>query len=447
VSFTSALPTPQIILKSAPAPPPPLPTDAAVGLDSLISLTASSASFDEAKGYEAFTAELPQLDSATAVDLLADAGPVVRNYLLRMTCKGMVILPEDQNHLVCAWRGELDSLSGFEERLRRVEPEMADELSERVGELKVIVDQMPLVKRGDYVSAEHFNLHARALRKLTEIEEWMASKLVYTYPEVVQLLDALRSLSWRVEERRAGDVVASADWNAVREALSIISLLDELIEERIIPTVYLFEPEDWPAAKDYVIDGSLIFIDEYNNTVPSSEVEALVRDRPVAFAVEVHVRAFFGDPAPALYPVFYTIINPPACAQGRNRVTDPCFKQFLGSEVPHAGEANVSLAYKASGAKNWTGDSCGWGYKKYEKGAIMEVPVGGLYQSTYWLGRFVDAISHCLLGLKRPVRVVYLKGYTSFIGIPPPCSSNYACWKALCEERGWKFVNLTRWQV
>jgi len=442
VSFTSTLPTPQIILKAAPPPP----TDIARGVDELVSLVVKAAPADSLRGEEALSqlsAVLPpQLDSASFEDPFAGAGPLAYGYLLRMVCKGMIILPEDQNNFVYAWRAKIDELSKMEERLRFFEPEKADVLSTHISELRAIVDRMPLVEKDDYVYAVHFNLHARALRKLIEVEEWMTSEIAHDDPEALRLLNEMKGFAQLVEERRAGDIVRSADWNAAKEALSVAPSLDKLIEEHISPVVYLFNMNDWGTAKKYVDDYALIFVNVDINTLSSSEVNDLVRDRPVAFVAEIDTQPYWKSPAPAFYPIFYTVLRPPACGHDVVNVTDPCFRQFLGGAVPALWDYNVGLSYKVSGTRHWTGDSCGWGYKKYEGGAIVEVPYHGVWKSADWLGRYVDAISNCLLGRRWPRRILYLGGYATDVPGWHEYPTADATWRALCERRGWKLIDL-----
>jgi len=438
VSFTSVLPTPQIVLKSGRAPP----IDVASGIEALTSLAVKVELADSLTGEEApprLSAELPpQLDSASFKDPFALAGPVAYGRLLRMTFRGMIILPEDQNDLVCVWRAKLSELSKIEERLRPIDPDRADALAAHISELRAVVDRMPLVKRGDYVHAEHFNLHARALRKLVEVDEWMTRELAEGDPEALRLVDELKALAQRAGERMAGDIVASADWNAVRSALS----LAEAIEKRALPTVYLFDVNDWGAARNYVTDGALIFVSVDINTLSSSEVEALIRDRPAAFVVMIDTQPYWMSPAPAFYPIFYTTLELVECGVDIGNVTDSCFERFLGSEVPALWDYCVDLSHKVSGVKNWTGDSCGWGYKKYERGSIVEVPHHGVWKSADWLGRYVDAISYCLLGRPWPRRILYLSSYTTDVPSWHEYPTVDATWRALCERRGWRLIDL-----
>jgi hypothetical protein len=245
MSFTSVLPTPQIILKAKPAPP----TDKAKGIDTLVSLTAYAAPRDAAKGVDALSALTasipPQLDTAKAIDLPALAGPGLHGYILRLVKKGDIILPDDQNNLVYAWKAKIDKLSEIEPKLRLFDPTLADTLAAYISELKSIVDTMPLVKEGDWVYSDHFNLHLRALKKLIEIEEWLTTEVQGSPSEMLQLLYAMKSYEWLLSERKAGDVVASADWNALKLALSVAHGMDERVLARPIPyTPSCLNPND-----------------------------------------------------------------------------------------------------------------------------------------------------------------------------------------------------------
>jgi hypothetical protein len=261
MSFTSVLPAPQILLKAVPPPP----TDTAKGIDALVSLTVYAAPKDAAKGVDALSALAasipPQLDTAKAVDLPALAGLSLYGYILRLVKKGDIILPDDQNNLVYAWRSVIDSLSKIESKLRQYNLPQADTLAIYIGELKSIVGSMPLVKEGDWVYSDHFNLHLRALRKLIEIEEWLNSEVCrWRSDTATQLLYAMESYGFLLSERRTGDVVASADWNNIKQALTAVPRLNEIAyayaspynQSGLAPEDPLWAPPDgWTVVLDF----------------------------------------------------------------------------------------------------------------------------------------------------------------------------------------------------
>jgi len=247
MSFTSVVPTPQIILKAKPAPP----TDTAKGVDSLVSLSAGFTAVDTLSHLETLTqlsASLPtQSDTARVTDLQALAGPGVYGYILRIVqgtdlargIKGDVILPDDQNNLVYAWQAILNDLSDIESKLRYINPSQADTLATYISELKSIVDSMPLVKEGDWVYSEHFNLHLSALRKLIEIEEWLTTEVQGSWSNMVQLLDAMKNYASQLSEKATGDIVASTDWNILKQALGLAPRLNELASQLYYKIVVL----------------------------------------------------------------------------------------------------------------------------------------------------------------------------------------------------------------
>jgi hypothetical protein len=208
--------------------------------------------------------------------------------------------------------------------------------------------------------------------------------------------------------------------------------------------VYLFNANDWTTAKQYLTDYSIVFCTYGINTLTSDEVAALVANRKVVFAIEVDTEPYHRYDAPAWYKVFYATLAPPACGYDVYYVTDPDFQRFFGVGTPSAWDYCVSLTYKVSGTKNWAGDSCGWGYKRYEQGAIIEVPCDGIWRDVDWLGRYVDAISSILLGVDAPRTILYLGHYISSAPWTHMCYPMDECWKALTQARGWILFDLRK---
>jgi hypothetical protein len=230
----------------------------------------------------------------------------------------------------------------------------------------------------------------------------------------------------RVTLASAGDVV--------RSSLSAVGIRKT--------TVYLFNSGDWDKAKQYVDDYSIIFCTYGISTLTPEEVRQLVATRKVVFVIQVDTEPFYPLDAPAWYNVFYTVLAPKFCDKDITNVTDPDFQSILGSQVSSYYDYNVSLSDKVPGTRNWTGDSCGWGYKRYEQGAIIEVPCDGSWSSYPILGRYVDAISRILLGVSSPARILYLGHYTSNYPYYHICYPADECWRALAQARGWSVLDL-----
>jgi hypothetical protein len=212
------------------------------------------------------------------------------------------------------------------------------------------------------------------------------------------------------------------------------------------PVIYLFNTNDWSTAKQYVTNDAIIFCTFGIDTLTSDEVATLVANKKVVFAIEVDTEPYRRLKAPAWYNVFYTTLTPVSGLFDYNVVEDPDFRQFFGSSVPAEFDFFTYLGDKVSEAKNWarwTGwPLVGWSYKRYEQGAIIEVPCDGIWNNVDWLGRYVDAISSILLGVSRPARILYLGTYVSDEPWWHACYPMDECWKALAQARGWSILDL-----
>jgi len=236
---------------------------------------------------------------------------------------------------------------------------------------------------------------------------------------------------------KTGDYVLARDVNALIDCLNMIPPAPTITN-----FIYLFNENDWNTAKNYVTDNSLIFIWVNISTLTSDEVQQLVNNNKVVFMVTIDVQPNYSTPVPAFYPVFYTQLEPTACDFDVRDVTDPNFQQFFGDTVPADWDFCVNLSQKVTGTKNWTGDSCGWGYKTYTKGAIMEIPYDGFWESPTWIANFVLAASNIFLGVSKPTRILYLAGYTT--GDPDwhDCYPLDSCWQQFASQYGYQIVDL-----
>jgi hypothetical protein len=231
----------------------------------------------------------------------------------------------------------------------------------------------------------------------------------------------------------SGDTVLASDINALIDCLNLV------------PTpyvIYLFKVNDWNTAKNYVIDNSLIFISVDISTLTSDEVQQLVNNNKVVFMATIDTQPYYPRSTPALYPVFYTKLKPTACGLDVKNVTNPDFQQFFGNIIPSDFDYSISLSQKVSGTKNYTGNSCGMGYKKYTSGAIMEIPYDGFWRSSTWLSKFVFAASNILLGISKPTRILYLSGYSSGDQWFHYCYPIDTCWQQFASQYGYKIVDL-----
>jgi len=234
---------------------------------------------------------------------------------------------------------------------------------------------------------------------------------------------------------RADDVNALADCIETLEGLPL-PLAD----------IYLFNTNDWFAARRALVDYTIVFCAFSIGTLTPDEVRTLVANKKVVFVIEVDTEPYHRFSAPAWYNVFYTVLTPKSCTVDMGTVADPEFQKFLGSQVPCLYDYNTTAEQKVLGVKNWVAgeaeSACGWSYKRYEQGAIIEVPCDGIWRDANWLGRYVDAISSILLGVAKPARILYLGHYVSDIPSWHACYPMDECWKALARARGWSILDL-----
>jgi hypothetical protein len=207
--------------------------DSAAGVDELLTLyTGIYIVFDRARRtvetVTSLEALLPATDAASALEAVVQYGLTAFGYLLRLVKKGDIILPDDQNTLVYAWRKLLEALDRVRANIAEGKPDAVPMVDAYISEIKALVDKMPIVKEGDPVYSEHFNLHVRALNKFFELIDWIANNVCTA---VAKLRDALfwaQLVVMLLSEKRTGDIVASSDWNAVKQAFSNAPYLSDL---------------------------------------------------------------------------------------------------------------------------------------------------------------------------------------------------------------------------
>jgi hypothetical protein len=209
-------------------------------------------------------------------------------------------------------------------------------------------------------------------------------------------------------------------------------------------TLYMFDEHDWGRAKSYVANNSIVFVWVDEAKVAESDIEGIVDSLNVVFVLMVDTQPYWMRSVPAFYPVFYSRTYLSWCSYDDGNVLDPSFKKYLGESFPTLIDYEVPLGWKATGTVTWGGlsSTCGWGYKKYRRGAIIEVPYDGFWESPEVMGRFIDAVTHVLLNVSQPARIVYLAGYQSGIESFHEVYPLDVAWVKLARGRGWQVVDL-----
>jgi hypothetical protein len=340
-----------------------------------------------------------------------------------------------------------------------------DALSECLSCLSALYPEIDYDKE---IKAIHYNQPVRCILLALNLINYELQRLMRVgvrledevYREVNDLWNRVNS--WRT--LYSGDVVEPEHENEIIDMLvDLEKIYHKLLKYKLLKgrevglgaetskkwvgaEVYLFNTGDWSKAKQYIIDYTVIFVDETIGTLPSSDVASLVANNYVVFVVMVDTGPYYPLKAPAFYNVFYTVEAPPSCGGGGGDqwypVVDPSFANFLGSSVPSNVDYLISVGYKVSGTVQWCNGSCGYGYKKYARGSIIEVPWDGVWKNADWLGKYIDAISNVLLNIPYPLRILYLSDYYSSI---PEWHEQYpadVCWQTLCSKRGWILTDL-----
>lgn len=246
-----------------------------------------------------------------------------------------------------------------------------------------------------------------------------------------QLIDLIRDVETLYSKLASYGFIKAEDEGMGREASSVMKVTE----------VYLFNTDDWSTARKYLLDYTLIFIPMGTGSLTSSEVEELVNTRRIVFLLGIDTEPYYPNPSPAFYPVFYRVLSPYSPHCDVNQVVDSAFQKFFGYNVPALVDYFTHIDSKVSGTMHWavyTGDGrYGWGYKTYQKGAIIEIPFDGFWESADWLGKYVDAASSILLSTSMPTRILYLDRYFSGAYWWHKCHPIDACWQTLCTSRGW----------
>lgn len=206
--------------------------------------------------------------------------------------------------------------------------------------------------------------------------------------------------------------------------------------------IYLFNTNDWNTASSYVTDGSIIFVNVDINTLTSDVVQNLVNSKRVVFVIVIDTQPLNKVSIPAFYPIFYIYLVPKLYGEGGTGVIDTEFQKYFGSSIPTLIDYAYHYEVKVQGTISWTGGGACYGYKRYNTGAIIEIPYDGFWKDVEWLAKYVDAISNILLGLSNPTRILYISGYTSSLSDWHLCYPLNVCWNTLAQQRGWRVIDL-----
>jgi hypothetical protein len=240
----------------------------------------------------------------------------------------------------------------------------------------------------------------------------------------------------------SGDTVLASDVNSLMNCASLVPKPE--------PTVYLFKPNDWDTAKNYVTSNSLIFVNYDIGTLTNTEVANIIALLPVIIVNMIDTQPGHQYPAPAFYQVFYNTLRPVGDYYPESYVIDTCFKSILGDILYTFFDYIVFDRYKVAGVQNWGMEMIHnfivvrgyYSYKMYESGAIIEMPCDGFWESVSWMEKCTQAMTKCILGIDKPTTILYLGGYTSDTPSFHECYPLDTCWQQFASRNGYKLVDL-----
>jgi hypothetical protein len=471
LSFTSTLPANLTKYSYIPAAAPTLVTslDSAIGVDAVSSMgkmafefgsgldaaIVKPTSMDQGIGFEQYMLKVKTLDQGL--------GSEYTPYMGKMTFdRGLGV-----EYMSRMFKQTFDTGFPAEYPIPKVyvPKPVAETLMDYLSLIDSIIGE---VGYGREIKTIHYDIIADATLSILNLISNQLGRLanmgVILGSEVYDQLRRVWSMASSYKRHKAGDIIWYTDENALIDMLKGLEDLYNMLSKYVLlktgdtavssetsrairgTWVYLFNEGDWSKAKDYVDDDTIIFVTIGVGGISNTEVQNLVNSKRVVFMVEIDTEPYYPRDAPAFYNVFYTVLAPSCGYADDNYVVDPEFTNYLYDRVPADIDYFTPRTQKVSGTVDWaryTGSTiCGWSYKKYSYGAIMEIPYDGFWKDVDWLGRYVDAASNILLKISRPYRILYLGRYTSGDPNWHGCYPVDACWKTLCSNRGWTLIDL-----
>jgi hypothetical protein len=240
--------------------------------------------------------------------------------------------------------------------------------------------------------------------------------------------------------------------------------LDEVISRNICWTeIVLVDTDDWETAREYITDGTIVFVNYGTRAMTPSEVLDIVNTMNVVFAILIDTQPYYRVDTGAFYGVFYTQRYPPSCS-----AFSDCFNiidsDFAGaysfydclrgicydfSRMFSVIDYAVHISHKVSHAVPWGPGSCGYAYARYGAGAIIELPFNGVLDSKNELSMVIGKIAGTLLGVEVPCniaaegkrlrRIVWMASYLLF---PYPYPNTVRYFEELASMAGCPLLDL-----
>jgi hypothetical protein len=471
MSFTSALPT---------------------NLPKLLATTPSRRSLDVVSGYEYVTSliRIPA-DVAEAVELLNRAVSVsdfgTSRYAVTMKRSPVRDLATTSDEYAIARRYDT-VLHGLEQLVVGFPVSESPTQDAESAYLRAS-RRLSTLRQRRYAYAHHWNTLADYAKSVVNILVDVYGRLykkgykyyIDPYDKVFECQRILSSYRYL----KTGDVIMPEHTNTL---IDVVRCLDEIAQQlpsteegktvRRLPLakeIVLVDIDDWDTAKKYVSDGTIIFVNYGTHALTPEEVRKIVDTIRAVFVVLIDRQPVAAVDVGAFYGVFYTHRNPGECGYNLSgfEFVDEQFRHqfgfyscsYPGCPIPWVGcgtvDSAVDAKHKIGRAKRWARvfsydevdyESCGYSYARYNAGAIIEMPYGGVWRYFGVLDAYIGIISHVLLGernrcfiaprAKRVHRIIWMAKYRSRIPPAHDCHPVDQCLKLLASYTGWRLVDL-----
>ncbi|MEM1871331.1 MAG: hypothetical protein QW517_09460 [Thermofilaceae archaeon] len=360
---------------------------------------------------------------------------------LRRVKPGDLILPEDHNLLVDFWKVYFYHIKALC-IARKVHVAAARLLTELI----VLISEMRQVKLGDPVLPDDYNTHRRAAEIAVAI-----SKLICEWnPDIAYLCTGLDSLLSQIPVVRTGDLVRSADRNA------LLSLLESVykVASAILPwpgrvRVHLLPAglgdDPWRMIEPFLKDGSIIFLPFNVPGLRGEDLKPYLDKYRLVLVNMIDTQPFYDGATETFYQVLYTTTRVGGVNVTPVRVIDKCFQYWCGDEYPALWDYMTFNVLKVPGFVPWAWNerfpTLSFAYVRHAKGAAVEIPNDGFWKSSYQMMFTLFALFSCLLGSVNELEIAYAARYTSDTPYWHECFPLDACWREICATLGWELID------
>ncbi|MEM2607402.1 MAG: hypothetical protein QXH97_00190 [Candidatus Bathyarchaeia archaeon] len=321
-----------------------------------------------------------------------------------------------------------------------------------------ILEKIPVVKARDTIYAAHHNLVKEFLVKWMEInrfddaetaiykrisnmvervdgepilpDDWNSilgvlhdvdGLITKYYEELIPLaapyratyIDDFRKALSKLLNVRSGELIRAEQYNIRRDSLEALSYLYRIP----VGSIFLFEGNDWPVAKDWIINGSIVIFSAHGYPpLTPEELLSYMQNYAIVVVKEMDTGPFHGEPIPYLENILYTVTIPTQCYADLNTIVEQFFRENLGFDKAFADhDYMVPDAQKVDSAVKWAkyNDTCGWSYVWVGNSAVIELPYDGYTYTIDYFERYMMTISGFFFNQPWPTRILYLGHYAS----------------------------------